>query len=140
MRQFLIVFLALSLITGLISCDRKKVFEAYHQIDEKGWNKDSVIVFKVHLTDTIKNNNLFVNIRNKGTYAYSNIYLFMTIGSPDGVMRTDTVEFTLADHSGKWRGSRRHDRPALLASRIEGCSQGQHGRWQAGCEYIHHHC
>jgi len=105
MRQSFIIFLALTLITGLISCDRKKVFEAYHKIDEKGWNKDSVIVFKVHLTDTIKNNNLYVNIRNKGTYAYSNIYLFLTIGSPDGVMRTDTVEFTLADPSGKWRGS-----------------------------------
>ena len=105
MRQFFIPFLILSLITGLIACDQKKVFEAYHQIDEKGWNKDSVVMFNVHLTDTIKNNNLFVNIRNKGTYAYSNIYLFLTIGSPDGTLRTDTVEFTLADTSGKWRGS-----------------------------------
>mgnify|MGYP000176175492 CR=1 FL=1 len=105
MRQFFIIFLSLSLIAGLIACDQKKVFEAYHQIDEKGWNKDSVVVFNVHLSDTIKNHNLFVNIRNKGTYAYSNIYLFLTIGSPDGVMRTDTVEFTLADPSGKWRGS-----------------------------------
>jgi gliding motility-associated lipoprotein GldH len=105
MRQFFITFLILSLITGLIGCDQKKVFEAYHQIDEKGWNKDSVVIFNVHLTDTIKNNNLYVNIRNKGTYSYSNIYLFLTIGSPDGIMRTDTVEFTLADPSGKWRGS-----------------------------------
>lgn len=105
MRQFFIIFLSLSLIAGLIACDRKKVFEAYHKIDEKGWNKDSVVVFNVHLSDTIKNHNLYVNIRNKGTYAYSNIYLFLTIGSPDGVMRTDTVEFTLADPSGKWRGS-----------------------------------
>ena len=105
MRQFFIIFLTLSLIASLIGCDQKKVFEAYHQIDEKGWNKDSVVVFNVHLSDTIKNHNLYVNIRNKGTYAYSNIYLFLTIGSPDGVMRTDTVEFTLADPSGKWRGS-----------------------------------
>ncbi len=105
MKRFLIIFLALSLITGLIACDRKKVFEAYHKIDEKGWNKDSVVVFTVHLTDTIKNNNLFVNIRNKGTYPYSNIYLFLTIGSPDGTTRTDTVQFTLAEPSGKWKGS-----------------------------------
>jgi len=105
MRQFFITFLILSLIASLIACDQKKVFEAYRRIDEKGWNKDSVVVFNVHLSDTIKNHNLYVNIRNKGTYAYSNIYLFLTIGSPDGVMRTDTVEFTLADPSGKWRGS-----------------------------------
>jgi len=105
MRSFFITLLIFSLFIGIIACDQKKVFEAYHQIDEKGWNKDSVVVFNVHLTDTIKNHNLYVNIRNKGTYAYSNIYLFLTIGSPDGKMLSDTVEFTLADPSGKWRGS-----------------------------------
>jgi gliding motility-associated lipoprotein GldH len=105
MKQIFIIFLILSLFAGLVSCDRKKVFEAYHKIDEKGWNKDSIVVFNVHLTDTIKNNNLYVNIRNKGNYPYSNIYLFLTIGSPDGTTRTDTVEFTLAEPSGKWRGS-----------------------------------
>lgn len=105
MRQLFITFLILSILTCMIACDQKKVFEAYHRIDEKGWNKDSVVVFNVQLTDTIKNNNLYVNIRNKGTYAYSNIYLFLSIVSPDGTMRTDTVEFTLADPSGKWRGS-----------------------------------
>jgi len=48
---------------------------------------------------------LYVNIRNKGTYAYSNIYLFMSIGSPDGQVKTDTVEFTLAEPDGRWKGS-----------------------------------
>ena len=105
MRQFFIIFLVLSLITGLIACDQKKVFEAYHKIDEKGWNKDSVVVFNVQLTDTTKNHNLYVNIRNKGTYPYSNLWLFLTVNSPDGKMRTDTVEFTLAEPSGKWKGS-----------------------------------
>jgi gliding motility-associated lipoprotein GldH len=105
MRQFFNYFLFILLIATLASCDRKKVFEAYHKIDEKGWNKDSVVVFNVTLTDTIKNNNLYVNIRNKGNYPYSNIYLFLSVGAPDGTLRTDTVEFTLADPSGKWRGS-----------------------------------
>lgn len=105
MKHFFQVILTIALFVSISACDHKKVFEAYHKIDEKGWNKDSVVVFKVYLTDTIKNQNLFVNIRNKGTYAYSNIYLFLSINSPDGKMRTDTVEFTLADPSGKWRGS-----------------------------------
>jgi len=64
MRQFFNYFLSILLIATLASCDRKKVFEAYHKIDENGWNKDSVVVFNVTLTDTIKNNNLYVNIRN----------------------------------------------------------------------------
>jgi len=90
---------------SIASCDRKKVFESYKELDEKGWNKDSIVVFNVPLADTIKNHNLYVNIRNKGTYAYSNIYLFMSIGSPDGQVKTDTVEFTLAEPDGRWKGS-----------------------------------
>jgi gliding motility-associated lipoprotein GldH len=105
MKQFFTYILSLSLMAGLISCDRKRVFESYKELDSKGWNKDSIVVFNVAISDTIKNHNLLVNIRNKGTYPYSNIYLFMTIGAPDGTSRTDTVEFTLAEPSGRWKGS-----------------------------------
>ncbi len=105
MKQLLIIILGIFLISGIISCDRKRVFEAYQPLGEKGWNKDSVVVFNVELTDTIRNHNLYVNIRNKGTYPYSNLWLFLSIGSPDGISRTDTVEFSLAEASGRWKGS-----------------------------------
>ncbi len=105
MKQFLSCSFILLLIVSLASCDRKRVFEAYRELDEKGWHKDSVVVFNALLTDTIKNHNLYVNIRNKGTYPYSNLWLFLTIQSPDGTAKTDTVEFTLAEPSGKWKGS-----------------------------------
>jgi gliding motility-associated lipoprotein GldH len=64
---------------------------------------------------------LFVNIRNLGTYPYSNIYLFLTIGAPDGKLLTDTVEFTLADPSGRWTGSGiggLHDNQILYKSSV----------------------
>jgi gliding motility-associated lipoprotein GldH len=108
-------------MVGIVSCDRKRVFESYKKLDSKGWNKDSVAVFNVHLTDTIKNHNLYVNIRNKGNYAYSNLWLFLTVGSPDGTLRTDTVEFTLAEPSGKWKGSGiggLHDNQILYKSSV----------------------
>lgn len=97
-------FMTLAII-GLISCDSIKVFEDYYKLDNNGWHKDSTIVFNVQLTDTTRNHNLYVNIRNKGTYQYSNLYLFLSIGSPDGKTLIDTVEFTLAEPSGKWIGS-----------------------------------
>lgn len=121
MRQFLCYFLNLFLLAGFVSCDRKRVFESYRELDKNGWNKDSVVIFRVPITDTIKNQNLFVNIRNKGTYPYSNLWLFLTIGSPDGAMRTDTVEFTLAEPSGRWKGSGiggLHDNQILYKSSI----------------------
>lgn len=121
MKQFLSYFLSLFLLAGIVSCDRKRVFESYYELDKNGWNKDSVVVFNVAITDTIKNQNLYVNIRNKGTYPYSNLWLFLTIGSPDGAMRTDTVEFTLAEPSGRWKGSgigSLHDNQILFKSSI----------------------
>jgi gliding motility-associated lipoprotein GldH len=121
MKNFVSYLLILLLLAGIEACDRRRVFESYRELDKNGWNKDSVVVFNVNLTDTIKNNNLFVNIRNKGTYPYSNIYLFLTIGAPDGKMHTDTVEFTLADPSGKWKGSGiggLHDNQILYKSSV----------------------
>jgi len=121
MKQISSYFLILSLLAGLLSCDRKKVFESYRELDKNGWNKDSVVVFNVPLTDTIKNHNLFVNIRNKGTYPYSNLWLFLTVGSPDGKLKTDTVEFTLAEPSGRWKGSGiggLHDNQILYKSSV----------------------
>lgn len=105
MKQVFSCFFIISILFVLTSCDRKRVYESYRRLDDKGWNKDSLVVFRAQLTDTIKNHNLYVNIRNKGTYPYSNLWLFLTIQSPDGTSKTDTVEFTLAEPSGKWKGS-----------------------------------
>lgn len=121
MKRITIYILGITLIAGVVSCDRKRVFEAYQPLSEKGWNKDSVVVFNVALKDTIRNNNLYVNIRNKGTYAYSNLWLFLTIGSPDGKFHTDTVEFSLAEPSGRWKGSGigdLHDNQILYKSSV----------------------
>lgn len=121
MKQFFHFICILGIVAGIISCDRKRVFESYFELDKNGWNKDSVVVFKVNMTDTIRNNNLFVNIRNKGNYPYSNLWLFLSVASPDGKLNTDTVEFTLAEPSGKWKGSGiggLHDNQILYKSSV----------------------
>lgn len=105
MKKILFYIAGILLVAGILSCDRKRVFEAYKTLDSNGWNKDSIVVFNFPLTDTTRNHNLYVNIRNKGTYKYSNLWLFLSIGSPDGKTVTDTVEFSLAEPSGRWKGS-----------------------------------
>lgn len=105
MKKAIFYITILLIVAAFVSCDRKRVFEAYKTLDEKGWNKDSIVVFNFPLTDTTRNHNLYVNIRNKGTYGYSNLWLFLSIGSPDGKTVTDTVEFSLAEPNGRWKGS-----------------------------------
>lgn len=89
----------------LFSCDPKKEFETYKPLASDGWHKDSLVVFPVAFTDTVGHHNLLLNVRNNSDYAYSNLWLFITIESPSGTLLTDTVEFQLADPSGKWYGS-----------------------------------
>lgn len=93
------------LLFALSSCLSKSEYESYHTLESIGWHKDSVLVFPVELKDTLAAHNLYLNIRNKGTYEFSNIWLFINIESPDGKVLKDTVEFKLADEAGRWLGS-----------------------------------
>ncbi len=102
MKRLFIVLIIGFLFSG---CDTNKVFEDYSPINPDGWHKDSLVVFDVPSEDTIANHNIYINIRNKGNYANSNIWLFLEVNSPGGEILTDTVEFTLAEPSGRWKGS-----------------------------------
>ena len=102
MKRFILFFL---IIGSLVSCDRTRIYESYGEIDANGWSKDSVLVFNFDIKDTVQAHNLYFNLRNKGSYPYSNVWLFLSIDSPDGTSVADTVEISLADNSGKWLGS-----------------------------------
>ena len=99
-----LIVLAILAIT-FVSCDSKRIFEEYETIETDGWHKDSAAVFSINLDDTKLECNLLVNIRNNSRYPNSNIWLFIDVKSPDGTILTDTIEYTLADKTGKWTGS-----------------------------------
>ena len=70
------------------------------------WHRDSLLVFQIPVTDTLKNHNLYVDVRNDIEYKYSNLWLFIDIIQPgDSTAVTDTLEVTLADPTGKWLGT-----------------------------------
>lgn len=99
------LFILFALLITLASCDRKGVFDNYVTIPDTGWNKDSMAVFRVKIKDIDKHYNLYVNIRNKGEYVNSNLYLFIDVKGVNGKNERDTLNCILADQSGKWRGS-----------------------------------
>jgi gliding motility-associated lipoprotein GldH len=95
-----IFFIAL----GLVSCDTNKVFEEYIEVENANWQKENVASFKFTTKDTVKAHNLYINVRNTGEYAFSNVYLFVTMQGPNGGLLKDTVNCVLADNRGKWLG------------------------------------
>ncbi len=87
------------------SCDSGMVFDENKDIPQRKWNKDKAAVFKVEIQDTVNIHNVYVNVRNSGSYEYNNLFLFITTTAPGGAMIRDTFECALADDKGKWYGS-----------------------------------
>jgi gliding motility-associated lipoprotein GldH len=103
-RKVVEFLLCLSVIVLVASCNNRAVFEKYQSIPQSGWNKDSVVVFEIPVTDTAEYHNLLINVRNDVNYNYSNLWLFIELEQPDGKLTKDTFEITLADPAGKWLG------------------------------------
>ena len=97
-------FLTGIVILFLSSCDKNKVFDNYKSIPVGGWEKDSPVTFNFDITSTGQKYNLYLNIRNKTSYNYSNLWLLIEITEPDGAIKKDTVEIIIATPAGKWLG------------------------------------
>ncbi|MFV0593594.1 MAG: gliding motility lipoprotein GldH [Draconibacterium sp.] len=88
----------------LAACQPKIIYEKYKEIDQRSWDKDSLAIFEVPVSDTTHNFDLYLNIRNDVDYKYSNLWLFIKIEEPNGKSIDDKFEITLADPTGKWLG------------------------------------
>ncbi len=93
------------LVSLLISCDSKRVYEENIDIPDYIWDVNNPVYFDVQIDDTVSLHNIYINIRNASGYGYSNIYLFLDTKYPDNTISRDTIECILADPSGKWLGN-----------------------------------
>ncbi|WP_027138168.1 gliding motility lipoprotein GldH [Gaetbulibacter saemankumensis] len=98
----LLLVLVLSLV--FVACDSKQVYDVYKSVPNT-WHKDSIINFNITPPDSIKPYNLFVNLRNTNAYKYSNLFLIVEMSFPHGKTITDTLEYRMADPSGKLLGT-----------------------------------
>ena len=94
------------LVLFLTSCDPNRIYEENIDIPKAEWDKNNKLKFEVDIADTINPCNLFINVRNTGSYQFSNIYMFIDITFPNGTVYRDTLEGKLADANGQWLGNR----------------------------------
>jgi gliding motility-associated lipoprotein GldH len=88
----------------LFSCGRKDFFVDNVPVQDAVWPAGKFYRFEVPVNDTSGIYNIYVQIRNDGRYAYSNLWLFIRTNSPTGATLRDTVECRLADDQGRWIG------------------------------------
>lgn len=89
-----------------VSCDRSVFYDRQQAVDEHGWLPSDQLDYEVEVADTTTIYNFLVAVRNSITYPYSNTFLFLNTSFPDGSVAYDTLEFPLADASGRWLGRR----------------------------------
>lgn len=92
------------LVMILCACDPNRVFDRNAAVDPNGWIPRDGKEFRVEITDTISIYNLYISLRHTNDYPFSNIYFFVLSRFPDGQLYRDTVEYVLADPSGRWLG------------------------------------
>ena len=95
--------MAISLL--LSSCgDVDIVYQNSKAIENNVWNKNDSISFDFDINDTTEFYDFYFNLRTTNLYEWSNLYMFVEIGSPEEQFNIDTVEFSLANSDGEWTG------------------------------------
>ena len=137
------LFIFLSCCAFFCSCDSDRIYDEYKSVPNQ-WHKDSIISFKVTPPDSINNYNLFVNLRNTNDYKYSNLFLIVEMDYPNGKIVKDTLEYKMADPSGKFLGTgftdikenklwyKGHEKPFVFNEMGEYKIQIQHAMRQNG--------
>lgn len=96
--------LLLSTLLLIPACKRDLVYTGSATMPGEKWGVMNVCTFNATVDDTINSNNVSFTIRTGSSYPFRNIWLFVKTTSPDGRFITDTLEYKLADASGKWYG------------------------------------
>ena len=96
------VFLLSVLFLG--ACDRSMVYDEFVRIDNSSWHWDDPAEFTFEMEDTVNFHDILIQVRHPLDYPLSNLYMFVHVEGPSGQEMTDTINFILAEHSGKWIG------------------------------------
>jgi len=98
------VFLALFLVISFFSCDDTIEFIQFEPLENAVWENSKNLTFNFSIQDTISPKNLFIHVRNTGEYPFSNMYVITTLTFPDETKVIDTLQYEMADVSGKFLG------------------------------------
>lgn len=102
LRKNKFVFILLVALS-FMSCDKDRMFDEYKNINGS-WKKTDTINFSFEQNDTINPFNLFLNVRSNNDYSFNNLYLIVSLKQPDNLVKTDTLEYLMANPDGSLMG------------------------------------
>lgn len=103
LRSAYIFCLTTLLLASCVNTDY--VLDKNVEIPNARWAVTDKAILTLEVTDTISQNNFYINVRNTEAYPYRNLYLFVKTIFPNEKVKKDTVGIILADKTGRWLGS-----------------------------------
>lgn len=96
-------------LAAICACShRPNDYSAFADIEPEGWKYGKTFLFLPQVDDSLCHGTLTLAVRHTNAYPYANLYLEVVTQQPTpggGVtFRTDTLNMTLADTSGRWLG------------------------------------
>lgn len=85
------------------SCDDNQLYSEYKTI-KGSWNQNEIISFGFKKPKPETSCDLYLNIISNKDYKYNNIFLIVGLEDPKGVVKTDTLEYAMADERGNLLG------------------------------------
>ncbi|MBP7172603.1 MAG: gliding motility lipoprotein GldH [Cloacibacterium sp.] len=80
--------------------------EVYMASVDGVWKKNEAKKIEFEVKDSQIPKNIIFVVRNNNDYPYSNLFLISTIkGDQNQILKTDTIDYTLAKSNGEWLGS-----------------------------------
>jgi gliding motility-associated lipoprotein GldH len=102
MRRFfpLLVFI----IIIFSSCDSRKIYEKYYDIERITWNRFDIKTFEVDIKDTPAKYDFYLALRHHTEIPFREITANITIYTPSGETRSMNCKIMLKDKDGKLLG------------------------------------
>jgi gliding motility-associated lipoprotein GldH len=97
------LLLLLASLTVFVQCDSPHFYQE-QVATGNNWEKSAPAYFEFEVKDTIGKYDFYFLTRNSNEYAYSNLYLFTKMTTPNGDSFTDTLQYYLAFQDGEWVG------------------------------------
>ena len=101
--KYLLILAGSLLLLG--ACDPFMYYDNYLRTDGGEWKWSDIKHFEVDMTDSTGAYDIVLNFRHTTDYPKSNLFVFVTTKAPNGASRRDTVEVSIADDRGKWKGN-----------------------------------
>ena len=104
-KIFVYILFSVISIVGFISCNRgNNIYFKYEHIPGEGWNTNHELEYYPEIAESEIRYDISIELRHNNDYPYQNIYFFVSMMSGDNIIGVDTLQYTLADETGKWFG------------------------------------